>query len=196
MASPYRLSPSTILRSGYSVTYNPGSYATIARQLSAQPIPGQPLLNTTETVEGGATTPLNFEDALQESGSVTTNNYGIDKNYQLGTIQTWNASVTKNLSPVWAVVLGYTGVKGTNLDLLSAPNRGPSGLLIPTVQPFTWESSDGHSIMNSGNLQIIRRLAHGVSGSASYTLMKSMDTYALARVRRHGCGPGSAESGA
>ena len=29
--------------------------------------------------------------------------------------------------------------------------------------------------MNSGNLQIIRRLAHSVSGSASYTLMKSMD---------------------
>ena len=43
------------------------------------------------------------------------------------------------------------------------------------MQPFTWESSDAHSIVNSGNIQLNRRLAHGVSGSASYTLMKSMD---------------------
>jgi hypothetical protein len=43
------------------------------------------------------------------------------------------------------------------------------------VQPFTWETSNAHSILNSGNVQLLRRLAHGVSGSASYTLSKSMD---------------------
>ena len=43
------------------------------------------------------------------------------------------------------------------------------------MQPFTWETSDAHSILNSANIQLSRRLAHGVSGSASYTLSKSMD---------------------
>ena len=39
---------------------------------------------------------------------------------------------------------GYTGTKGTNLDICARPNRGPDGsLLIPGVQPFIWESSAG-----------------------------------------------------
>ncbi len=137
----------------------------------------QPPFAQTETIAPTSAIPvLNLQTALTDSTSgVTTNSYGVDKNYSLGQIQTWNASVTRNLGPVWSIVLGYTGVKGTDLDLLSLPNRSPTGLLIPTVQPFTWEESDGHSMMNSGNIQIIRRLAHSVSGSASYTLMKSMD---------------------
>ena len=51
----YRVRPSTIVRAGYSITYNPGSYATIARQLAAQPP-----LSVTETVLGSAT-PLPFQ---------------------------------------------------------------------------------------------------------------------------------------
>ena len=79
------------------------------------------------------------------STSSTTNNWGVDKNYQLGLIQTWNASITRDLTPVWNALVSYTGIKGTDLDLLNAPNRNSSGgLLIATVQPFTWESSGGH----------------------------------------------------
>jgi hypothetical protein len=48
-------------------------------------------------------------------------------------------------------------------------------LSIPDVQPFTWEASEGHSILNLANVQLTRRLAHGVAGSASYTFSKSMD---------------------
>ena len=44
---------------------------------------------------------------------------------------------------------GYTGVKGTNLDILRAPNRGPGGALIPGTQAFIWESSGGRSLMNA-----------------------------------------------
>ena len=143
----YRLGTGTILRGGYSITYNPGSYATIARQLVAQP----PFADT-ETVIGTASAPLTLANGLLSSTSATTNNYGVDKDYALGMIQTWNATLTRNLSQSWAVIVGYTGVKGTDLDLLSAPNRGPSGLLIPTVQPFTWESSGGHSILQQREL--------------------------------------------
>ncbi|HEX4346755.1 MAG TPA: carboxypeptidase regulatory-like domain-containing protein [Vicinamibacterales bacterium] len=172
----YRMTPKTILRGGYSITYNPSSYATIGRELVAEPP-----FATTETITGTTTTPLNLENALLQTptaASAVTNAYGVDKNFKLGQIQTWNGTVTRNLNATWSVVAGYTGIKGTDLDLLSDPNRiGPSSLLIPTslVEPYTWESSGAHSILNQGNFQFIRRLAHGVSGSASYTLSKSMD---------------------
>jgi hypothetical protein len=100
----------------------------------------------------------------------------VDKDYQLGLIQTWNASFSRDLTPVWTVLVGYTGTKGTDLDLLNAPNRTPfAGLLVPTVQPFTWETSDGHSMLNLGTVQLSKRLSHGVGGNASYTLMQSKD---------------------
>jgi hypothetical protein len=164
----------TTIRGGYSITYNPNSYANIARRLASQPQPG---FADTETVLGSTTTPLLLQDALLESSpTTTTNNWGVDKNYQLGLIQTWNASITRDLTPVWNALVSYTGIKGTDLDLLNAPNRNSSGgLLIATVQPFTWESSGGHSLLNQANFTLTRRLAKGVGGSASYTLTRSMD---------------------
>jgi hypothetical protein len=166
----YRVAKNTTLRGGYSITYNSGSYASIARQLVAQP----PFAET-ETVTGTSTGPLTLAEALLSSTSGTTNNYGVDRDYALGTIQTWNGALTRNLTPNWTVTAGYTGTKGTNLDILRAPNRGPLGLLIPDVQAFTWESSGGHSILHAGSFQIRRRLAGGVSGGAIYTLARSMD---------------------
>ncbi len=164
----------TIVRGGYSITYNPNSYANIARRLASQPEPG---FDVTETVTGSLDAPLTLQDALLASSpSTVMNNWGVDRSYVLGLIQTWNGSFSHDLTPTWTVLVGYTGVKGTNLDLLSAPDRGPDGsLLIPGVQPFTWESSTAHSLMNQGNVQLTHRLAHGIGGSASYTLSKSMD---------------------
>ena len=165
----------TIVRAGYSITYNPNSYANIARRLASQPEPG---FDVTETVTGSLATPLVMQDALLASTSPSTvmNNWGVDRSYMLGLIQTWNASVSRDITPTWTVLVGYTGTKGSDLDLLSAPDRGPDGsLLIPGVQPFTWESSTGRSLMNQGNVQLQHRLAHGFGGSASYTFSKSMD---------------------
>jgi hypothetical protein len=90
-------------------------------------------------------------------------------------IQTWNGTLTRNLNQNWVVTAGYTGIKGTGLDILRAPSLGADGLPIPGTQPFIWESSDGHSLMNAMNLQVQRRLANGYSGNLSYTLAKSMD---------------------
>ena len=167
----YRLATGTILRGGYSVTYNSGSYAAIARQLSAQP----PFAET-DTMAATATSPLSLQTALLSStASITTNNWAVDRNYQLGNIQTWNATLTHDFHKNWTVLAGYTGTKGGSLDILRAPNRGPDGLLIPGVEAFIWESSGGHSLLNSGTAQLRRRLAGGFMASAAYTLSKSMD---------------------
>jgi len=166
----YRIQPNTILRGGYGITYNSGSYASIARELSSQP----PFADT-ETITGTSGAPLTLAEALLSSTSQTTNNWGVDRDYALGMIQTWNATLTRNLTADWMVQAGYTGTKGTDLDILRAPALGPGGALVAGVQPFIWESSGGRSLMNAGTFQLRRRLANGYSGGVSYTLGKAMD---------------------
>ncbi len=167
----YRLARNTILRGGYSITYNSGSYASIARDLV-----GQPPFSYTETNVGTPTSPLTLQKGLALSQQSTTNNYGVDPNYALGMIQTWNMTLSRDLSRNWTMIVGYTGTKGTNLDLLRAPNRNPDGTLrIAGVQPFIWESSGAHSILQLANFQLRRRYAKGISYGFNYTLAKSMD---------------------
>jgi hypothetical protein len=167
----YRVLPKTVLRGSYSITYNQGSYASIARQLV-----GQPPFASAETNAGSLDDPLTTETGLEGALGTTTNNYGVDPNYEPGMIQIWNTTVTRDLYRNWTFIVGYTGTKGTDLDLLRAPNRNPDGTLrISGVQPFIWESSGGHSLLNLGNFQLRRRLAHGFSGGLNYTLSRSMD---------------------
>jgi hypothetical protein len=147
---------------------------SIAQRLASQPQPG---FDVTETVIGTLFSPLSLSDALLgPTTATTTDDWGVDRRYQLGLIQTWNATMTKELSARWIVLAGYTGIKGTQLDLLSAPNRGPGGtLLLAGVQPFTWESSDGTSRADIGTFQLARRLSHGLGGNVSYTVSKARD---------------------
>src|SRR5207244_7054191 len=106
----------------------------------------------------------------------TTNKFRVDPNYAVGKIQPWNATLTRDLSRNWSMTVGYTGTKGTDLDLLRAPNRNADGTLrIPGVQAFTWESSGGHSLLQLADVQLTRRYAKGVTANVNYTLAKSMD---------------------
>src|SRR5262249_36392961 len=57
----YRPVRGTTIRGGYSVTYNPNTYANIARRLASQPEPG---FDVTETVTGSVAAPLTMQDAL------------------------------------------------------------------------------------------------------------------------------------
>ena len=167
----YRLARGTILNTSYSITYNTSSYSSIAQRLVAQPPFADTLTNA-----GALDDPLTLEDGLLEGAGVTTNNFGIDPRYGLGMIQTWNATVTRTFRRVWTLSAGYTGTRGTSLDLLRAPNRNADGTLrIEGVQPFTWESSGSHSLLSLGSFTVQRGMANGVRFGATYTLARSMD---------------------
>ncbi|HEX5214655.1 MAG TPA: hypothetical protein VFV98_04290, partial [Vicinamibacterales bacterium] len=160
-----------IVRGGYGVSYNSGSYATIGRSLIAQP----PFAVASTSI-GSPADPLTLQDPFANvQPDTTTNTFGIDKNYVLGRVQTWNVDLSKTLRQVWDVGAGYTGTKGSSLDMLRAPNRGPDGLRIPDVQAFNWQSSEASSMMNGLSLRLARRAARGIGGSVSYTLAKSRD---------------------
>ena len=167
----WRLKPGTILRGGYGVSYNSGSYSTIARQLVGQP----PFAVTNNTI-GTAADPLSLSDPFAvASPAQTTNNYGVDKNYALGLVQTINADLSRDIKQVWNVGGGYTYTRGSSLDIVRAPNRGPDGLRIEGVNPFAWQTAEGSSVLNAATFRLSRRPVKGIGGGVSYTLAKSRD---------------------
>ncbi|MGH9310947.1 MAG: TonB-dependent receptor domain-containing protein, partial [Vicinamibacterales bacterium] len=172
IGAAWRVRPGTVLRGGYGVSFNSGSYASIARQLV-----GQPPFATTNSALGTAKARLSLTDPLATAASPddTTNNYGVQRDYALGTVQTWNVDVARDLRQAWNVGAGYTHTRGSSLDLLRAPNRGPDGLRIDGVQPFLWQTSEGSSVLHAATFRLRRRPVKGIGGSVSYTLARSRD---------------------
>jgi hypothetical protein len=160
----------TVVRGGYGINYNLGQYRGIVQQLAFQPP-----FSFTQTNLLSSTTPLTLLNGFPISTDAVTNNYGIDPNYRLGYVQMWNLNVQRELPWNFMLNVGYTGSKGTALDIVRAPNRGPDGLRIPDVQPFLWESSQGSSILHAGNVRLRRRFTKGMAFGATYTFSKSID---------------------
>src|SRR4029079_7373799 len=86
-----------------------------------------------------------------------------------------NLDIQHEISRGLLVNVGYNGSKGTRLDMLRAPNRGPLGLRIPDVQSFLWETSEGDSTFHAGTIRVRRRFQSGVSFGGRYTFSKSID---------------------
>ena len=167
----YTLTPRTVVRGGYGISYNSGAYANIARQMT-----GQPPFAVADTRIGTSTAPLTFVSAFASPPvSMTTNNYGVDRDYVLGVVQTWNADLSRDLRQVWNVGANYTYTRGGSLDIVRAPNRGPDGLRIPDVQPFLWQSAEGRSELNALAVRARRRPVRGIGFGATYTWARSRD---------------------
>jgi hypothetical protein len=167
----WRVAPGTIVRGGYGISFNSGSYASIARNMV-----GQPPFAVTNTAIGTLNAPLSINAPLATATpDEITNDYGVARDYQLGLIQTFNVDLSRDLSQVWNVGANYTYIRGSNLDMLRAPNRGPNGLLIDGVQPFLWQSDEGSSRAHAAVFRLSRRPVRGVGGGLSYTLASSRD---------------------
>ena len=170
----WRAATGTVVRGGYGVSFNSGSYATLARQLASQP----PYAVTNSSI-GSASDPLDLASALAVSSlATTTNTFGVSPDYQLGRVQTWNVDLSRDLTRQWTAGAGYTYAFGSNLDLVRAPNRGPNGLRIEGVQPFLWQTSEASSRLNSATFRLRRRPVRGVGGGVDYTLARSRDNAA------------------
>jgi hypothetical protein len=167
----WRPNQKTMIRGGYGINYASVPYLSFAQRLASQPP-----FAITDTRTGAEGTPLPMADVFATpSAATTTNNFGVDKNYHLGYVQIWNADVQRELSRTMSVGASYIGTKGSQLDLLRAPNRGADGTLNADAQPFVWESSGARSIMHSLSVRMNRRLAQGVAAAATYTLSQSKD---------------------
>jgi len=167
----WRPASSIVVRTGYGISYSTGVYQTIVQQLA-----NQPPFARADTTLGTAAVPIALTTALLGTPTdITTNSYGVDPLFRAPFVQIWNLDLQRELARTWNVGIGYVGTKGGQLDLVRAPNRTASGLRIEGVDPFLWESSGADSIMNAVTFRLRKRLTHGIGGSVSYTLSRSID---------------------
>ena len=167
----WRATNRAVVRFGYGLSYNGGTYNAIARQLYQQP----PFF-LAGTSLGSLADPLTMADPFSNiTPNTVTNTFGIDRRYVLGLIHQWSADYSRDLFRTWSVGATYFGTLGRDLDILRAPNRGPDGLRIPDVQAFTWQSSEGASYANGVTFRLQKRQTRGIAGNVTYTLSKARD---------------------
>ncbi|HEY2392277.1 MAG TPA: TonB-dependent receptor, partial [Candidatus Angelobacter sp.] len=178
----------TVVRAGYGINYNIGQYGLMATQLGFQPPFAVAQTNPAPIGDPTALTLQNgFPAGITSSANHITNTYAVDPNYRLAYVQSWNLNIQQEIKTSLVVNIGYTGSKGTHLDIVRAPDQLPDGnprfaACTPTtaaattcVQPFLFESSEGSSILHQGTLRVRKRLRNGLSLGGTYTYSKSID---------------------
>jgi hypothetical protein len=167
----WRANQQTVVRGGYGVGYNLGVYQRVAQQLATQPP-----FSTTNTVIGTADAPLALATALAGSSSATTNTYAIDPSFTLPYVQTWNLDTQYDIHRTLSIGIGYLGSKGSNLQLVRAPNRTATGLRLDTLPAFLYETNGGSSTMHGLTLRMRKRPTHGIGFNANYTFSDAHDS--------------------
>ncbi|HZP32940.1 MAG TPA: carboxypeptidase-like regulatory domain-containing protein [Candidatus Acidoferrales bacterium] len=168
----------TVVRAGYSLFYNESVYTQLLAELANQP----PWSNSQLRITGPADV-LTLQDGFPASVAAQNtihNTYAVNPNYKVGYAQIWNLAIETTIANNTALVLTYTGTKGTNLDLLFAPNRALPGSLSPTgpianAGDFIYDTSGANSIYNSLQVRLQKRLSHGIMINGTYTYAKSID---------------------
>ena len=161
----------TVVRGGYGINYNTGAYQGIVQQLAFQPP-----FSFTETNVQSSPGQLTLQNGFPPAQSVgITNNYSVNPNYRLGYVQIRNLDIQQQIKPTLLLNIDYTGTKGTDLDILEAPNRTATGIRIPGVQAFNYQNSVGDSEANAGSARLRKRLSQGFSIGGTYTFSKSID---------------------
>jgi hypothetical protein len=178
-----RLPKQTVLRAGYGVNYTVGQYGTFAATMALQPMVNQlSFVNeqTNEATVAGEYTLANGFPSPPVSGTPGT--YALDPHYRLPYVQVWNLDVQKTLP--WSVVLnaGYSGSRGSRLDIKSSPRASASSpntdINSSTGLPiaiFSYEQSAAFSKFNAGTLRFNKRLSKGIALGANYQYSHSID---------------------
>ena len=168
---------SMVVRAGYGVYYNTSVYLPLVTQMAQQSPLSKSLI-----VPNSPSDPLTLADGFNGSGSVTSNTFAVDPNFRLGYLQTWQASVQRDLPGALVMTVAYVGSKGTRGIEEFLPNTYPTGATNPCMScpsGFVYVASNGNSTREAGQIQLRRRLHSGLTAGATYTFSKSIDDAAL-----------------
>jgi Carboxypeptidase regulatory-like domain len=175
--------PKTVVRAGYSIFYNESIYDSLAQKYLAYQPPFDVSQNWLTSAAQLLTLQQGFPGQAQ-SNSEILNTAGVSPFYQIGYAQTWMLGTETSFTQDWILDLTYTGTKGTDLDLLRAPNRAPLGtsqldtqaaLQIPYATSFYYDQSGANSIYNALQVRVVHRFTHGLMLQGMYTYSKSLD---------------------
>jgi len=158
----------TVVRAGYGINYNLAQYGVMIQNFAFQPPFANTATNATDVTALTAGTQLTLANGFPATTGTVTNNFAVNPNYRLGYVQIWNLDMQRDLPGGWILSTGYNGAKGTRLDIERA-------LLVAGNQPFTYESSEGNSILHAGSVRVRKRMAKGIGLSAQYVYSKSID---------------------
>jgi len=168
---------SMVVRAGYGVTYNTSVYAAIAGQMDQQAP-----LSKSLSVPNSAANPLTLENGFNATPGITQTTFGIDPNFKLGYAQNWKAEIQRDLPGALIITATYLGIKGTHGAQEFLPNTYPLGATNPCPgcpAGFVYETSNGNSTREAGQLQVRRRMHNGMTASVQYVYAKAIDDAAL-----------------
>ena len=164
---------SIVVRGGYSLRYNSSVYQQIANSMSQQ----SPLSTSLAVTNVLSNPPLNTLASGFNGLPGLTNNFAIDPNFRVGYVQNWNASIPERSArlpdhdrellwhqrhPHRAGVLSQHVSDGASTIRALRARTG-----------FVYETSNGDSTREAGNLQLRRRLHNGFTANLQYTYAKS-----------------------
>ena len=162
-----------VIRGGYGIYTDTSVYQNIELEM-AQQAP----LSKSLSVENTAACPLTLANGFTPCSSTTSDTFGIDPNFKIGYLQQWQLAIQRDLPFALQVTATYMGLKGTHGPQEILPNSYPLGEANPCPScpaGFIYETSNGNSTRNSGELQLRRRLRAGFAASLAYTYSKSVD---------------------
>jgi hypothetical protein len=157
-----------VVRTGYGINYNLAQYGTLIQNFAFQPPFANTATNTTDVTGFLGASRLTLIDGFPGSGSTVTNNFAVNPNYRLGYVQIWNLDIQREFPGGIVMNLGYNGAKGTRLDTERA-------LVVSGGQPFTYETSEGNSILHAATVRVRKRMTKGLGLSGQYVFSKSID---------------------
>ncbi len=166
------------VRAGYGMFYNESIYSQLAGELA-----NQPPWATSALLQTSAAAPLTLQNGFPAAATqmnTATNTYAVNPNYHAGYAQIWNLSIETALRTNTTFVVTYTGTKGTNLDMLFAPNRLPPGstatsLPVAGAGSFIYDTSGANSLYNAVQVRLQQRMTHGLGFAVNYTYGRSVD---------------------
>jgi trimeric autotransporter adhesin len=164
----WSISKHTVLRAAYGINYTVAQYGSFIQDLAYQP----PFAN----VQINGNLPHVFTAfTLQNAFGNQTDfgNYAVNPNYRLPYVQVWYLDIQRELPHGIVLDAGYTGSKGSNLDIISAP--GPLNLTPFANAYFDFEDSTAFSKYNALVVRVNKRLKNGFALQAVYTYSHSID---------------------
>jgi uncharacterized membrane protein YgcG len=186
-----KLTKDTVVRGGYGINYNTGQFATMAKSLSFQPpfaatqtndLPIASAANPTPAATGCVTTtPTTTANMTLANGfgcstaETIQNNYSVNKNYRLGMVQAYNLNIQRTFPMGIVFNIGYSGAKGSHLDVVGSPNSTPTGSSIAGAAPFSYETSAAGSHANSLVVSVQKRQQKGLALGITYVYGHSID---------------------
>jgi hypothetical protein len=162
-----------VIRAGYGIYDDTSIYLTSAQMMSQQAP-----LSTSLSVSNSAACPLTLANGFRNCVGTTPDNFAVDPDLHVGYAQVWQISAQRDLPAALVMTATYLGTKGTHGMQEFLPNTYPIGAANPCALcpiGFTYRTSGGNSIRESGSLQLRRRLRSGITATLQYTFAKDLD---------------------